>query len=73
MVTLFVLKLYETPLNMNDNSKLQRELDKIMQEQGLFDKADRRYAAKLIERIVWGILTLFGLAIVASIIKVIGL
>lgn len=44
-----------------------------MRETGIFKKADERYAAKLIERIVWGILSLFGVAIVAAIIHKIGL
>jgi hypothetical protein len=59
-----------------DNEKaeqLQRELDDIMLKDGLLKETDKRYAQKLVERIVFGILALFGIAIVLQVVKLLGL
>lgn len=54
-------------------SEIQKELNEIFKEQGLFEAIDKRYAAKVVERIVFGILGLFGVAIVMKLIQSIGL
>lgn len=55
---------------MNDD---QRELERIRLKEEVLQDADRRYAMKIVERIVFGILGLVGLAVVTKIITLIGL
>lgn len=56
-------------MELNDSIKLYIE-ERFAEEK---KKSDLAYAIKITERIVFGILALFGVAVVAQIIKLVGL
>lgn len=60
-------------LNNMEHNDIQKELDQIMLKDRLLKEGDDRYAAKLVERIVFSILGLFGVAIVVKIIQMLGI
>lgn len=49
----------------------QKELDKIFIEQGLLEKTDKKYAIKLVEQVVFGLLAAAGLAVIAKFMSLI--
>lgn len=44
----------------------QKELNDLLRENGFFDKADRKYATKLVEIIVYGTIAAIGTALIGA-------
>jgi len=56
-----------------DHNKIQRELDRLMMEKGIYDNGDKRWAPILTWRILLGILSILGLAVMARLVQILGL